>query len=171
MQKKTHTGLQISGTSTRLEQVIAHLCIAQSSEDKPTCQVCDAPLREGDQITLYLYKPAGSGRYSIGQCRCRSHDDNLPSLFTLGVEELIVDGRIGQCRDHATQQAWPILLATSIRLISASDTSTGRIPTNTNQPDTTAWNHGQQLHERAETNHLSPNHQTDQTDIKVGGRQ
>jgi hypothetical protein len=84
----------------------------------------------------------------------------------LGVEELIVEGRIGQCRDHATQQAWPILLAPSIRLISASDTTTGRVPT-----DNTAWNHGQQLHERAETNHLSPNHQTDQTDIKVGGRQ
>lgn len=169
MLEKTVAGLQNSGIETRLRQVLSHLHI--QSLDEPACQVCDEPLREGDQITLYLYKPAGSGRYNIGQCRCRSHDDNLPSLFTLGVEELIVDGQIGQCRDHATQQAWPILLAPSIRLISASDTTTGRTPINTNQRDTTAWNHGQQLQKRADTNQPSPNHQTDQTDIKVGGRQ
>ena len=164
MYENTFVGLQNSGTETRLQQVLSHLHI--QSLDEPACQVCDDPLGEGDHITLYLYKPAGSERYNIGQCRCRSHDDNLPSLFTLGVEELIVEGRIGQCRDHATQQAWPILLAPSIRLISASDTTTGRAPT-----DTTAWNHGQQLHERAEANHPKPDHQTDQTDIKIGGRQ
>ena len=119
------TGLQNSGTETRLRQVLSHLHM--QSLDEPACQVCDDLLREGDPITLYLYKPAGRARYSIGQCRCRTHDDNLPELFTLGVRELIVDGRIGQCRDHATQQAWPVLLAPSVRLISAADTSSGRV--------------------------------------------
>jgi len=119
------TGLQNSGTEPRLRQVLSHLHI--QSLDEPVCQVCDDPLREGDRITLYLYKPAGRPRYSIGQCRCRTHDDNLPELFTLGVRELIVDGRVGQVSDHATQQAWPVLLAPSIRLISAQDTTSGRV--------------------------------------------
>jgi hypothetical protein len=54
----------------------------------------------------------------------------LTSLFTLGVRELIVDGRVGQCRDHATQQTWPVLLAPSVRLISAPDTTSGRVVSN-----------------------------------------
>jgi hypothetical protein len=40
---------------------------------------------------------------------------------------LVVDERVGQCRDHATQQTWPVLLAPSTRLISAPDTTSGRV--------------------------------------------
>lgn len=127
MREKTHTGLQSSGTITQLEQALTHIRLGQSTGDGPTCQVCGEPLTEGDQIMLYLHKPAGSASYQIGQCRCRSHDDGLTTLFTLGVRELIVEGRIGQCRDHATQQTWSVLLAPSIRLISAADTTTGRV--------------------------------------------
>ena len=123
MQEKKLTGLQNSGTDTH-PQVLAHL--HRQSLGDPACQVCDESLTEGDQLTLYLYKPAGSARYTIGQNRCHSHADDLASLFTLGVRELIVEGRIGQCRDHATQQTWPVLLAPSLRLISAYDTTSGR---------------------------------------------
>lgn len=132
MEQSTRAGLQNSGTETRLRQVISHLHI--QSPDEPVCQICGEPPTEGDQIILYLYKPAGSAKYSIGQCRCRSHDDNLPSLFTLGVRELMVDGRIGQCRDHATQQMWPVLIDPSIRLISAQDTTSGRVVSDPQSP-------------------------------------
>jgi len=127
MQNNNTAGLQISGTTTRLEQALSHLRIEPTTEHNPTCQLCEEPLTEGDQLTLYLYKPAGSARYTIGQCRCRTHDDDLTPLFTLGVRELVVDGRVGQCRDHATQQTWPVLLAPSVRLLSASDTTSGRV--------------------------------------------
>ena len=127
MIRKETTELQNSGTNTQLEQALSHLSIASATEDSPTCQVCSNPLIEGDQITLYLYKPVGSSRYSVGQYRCSEHDDNLTNLFTLGVRELVVDGRVGQCRDHATQQVWPVLLAPSVRLISVPDTTSGRV--------------------------------------------
>ena len=172
MQNKNIAGLQISGTTTQLEQALSHLRIAPSTESTPTCQCCKEALTEGDQVTLYLYKPAGSQRYTIGQIRCRTHDDNLTSLFTLGVRELIVEGRIGQCRDHATQQTWPVLLAPSIRLISASDTTTGRVPTDSDTTDTPSWKHGEQLRDRAVDEQPSSHAPTtSQTEITVGGVQ
>lgn len=75
----------------------------------------------------HFFRPVGRATYTIGQCRCSTHNENLASLFTLGVKEYIVDGRIGLCRDHATQQTWPVLLAPSVRLISAPDTTSGRV--------------------------------------------
>jgi len=127
MKRKSSAGLHNSGTETQLRQVLSHLHIQSLGE--PTCQACKEPLAEGDQVTLYLYKPTGSSAYSVGQCRCRSHDDGLTTLFTLGVTELVVDGRVGQCRDHATQQTWAILISPTVRLKSGRDTTTGRVPT------------------------------------------
>ena len=125
MQDENTTGLQNSGTNMH-QQVLSHLH-GQSLGD-PTCQVCNDSIGEGEQITLYLYKPAGSSTYSIGQCRCRSHHEGLTELFTLGADELVVDGRVGQCRDHASQQTWPVLIAPTLRLRSTEDTTTGRVP-------------------------------------------
>ena len=147
MSSNNTAGLQISGTTTQLEQALSHLRIAPSTENDPTCQLCKEPITEGDKLTLYLYKPAGSSGYDVGQCRCRRHDDGLTGLFTLGVDELIVDGRVGQCRDHATQQTWPVLVSPTVQLISAGDTTTGRAPAEP-QTDTPTWCHGEHLRER-----------------------
>jgi len=154
MQNNNTAGLQISGTTTRLEQALSHLRIAPSTESIPTCQCCKEALTEGDQVTLYLYKPACSPRYTIGQARCRTHDDNLTTLFTLGVRELIVDGRIGQCQDHATQQTWPVLLAPSIRLISVPETNSGCTPsseTDNQDTETIGWQYGRRASEQVST--------------------
>ena len=137
MQEKKPAGLENSGTNTH--QQVSHL--HRLSLGDPVCQVCEASLTEGDQLTLYLYKPAGQSMYSVGQCRCHSHDDNLTSLFTLGVRELIVTGRVGLRRDHATDQTWPVLVSPTVRVISASDTTTGRVPPGP-QTDTVTWNYG-----------------------------
>jgi len=127
MQKKTHTGLQDSGTNTQLSQVLAHLRVEPSTDGDPMCQACGESIVEGDPITLYLSRPTGQSGYTVDQCRCSDHNENLTSLFTRGVRELVVDGRVGQCRDHATQQALSVLLAPSVRLISAQDTISGRV--------------------------------------------
>ena len=148
MKEKSTTGLHNSGTETQLQQVLSHLHI--QSLGKPTCQACREPLVEGDQVTLYLYKPTGSSTYSVGQCRCRNHDDDLPTLFTLGVTELVVDGRVGQCRDHATQQTWPVLISPTVRLKSGRDTTTGRVPTDrpaNDQSGHTEWQYGETISE------------------------
>ena len=130
MKKKFPTGLQDSGTSTQFSQALSHLQIESPANGDPMCQACGEAIVEGDPVTLYLPRPAGHSSYTVDQCRCSDHNEDLTSLFTLGVRELIVDGRVGQCRDHATQQAWPVLLAPSVRLISAPDTTSGRVVSN-----------------------------------------
>ena len=127
MELSNRTGLENSGTSTPFSQVLSHLQIASPANGDPMCQACGEAIREGDPVTLYLSRPAGYFSYTVDQCRCSDHNEDLTSLFTLGVRELIVDGRVGQCRDHATQQAWPVLLAPSVRLISSPDTTSGRV--------------------------------------------
>ena len=135
MKKKILTGLQDSGTNTRLSQVLSHLQIASSAEDDPMCQACGEPLLHADPVTLYLSRPAGRSGYTVGQCRCNDHNDDLTSLFTLGTRELVVDGRIGECHDRASQQTWPVLLAPSLRVVSAADTKTGRVVTDRARTD------------------------------------
>ena len=127
MKKKFPTGLEDSGTSTQFSQVLSHLQIESPANGDPMCQACSETIVEGDPVTLYFSRPAGHSSYTIDQCRCSDHNEDLTSLFTLGVSEIVVDGRVGQCRDHATQQAWPVLLAPSVRLISAPDTTSGRV--------------------------------------------
>ena len=134
MKEKILTGLQDSGTSTRLSQVLSHLQITSPANGDLMCQACGEAIVEGDPVTLYLSRPAGQSRYTVDQCCCGDHNEDLTSPFNLGVRELVVDGRIGQCRDHATQQAWPVLLAPSVRLISAQDTTSGRIVSSHKQP-------------------------------------
>ena len=178
MKEKNTAGLQNSGTVTH-QQVPTHL--HRLSLDDPVCQVCNESLIEGDQLMLYLYKPAGRSRYNIGQCRCRRHDDGLTSLFTRGVRELIVEGRVGQCRDHATQQTWPVLISPTVGLISASDTTSGRIPIAT-QTDTPTWGYGECLQARVadvqppasyeSTNRASSSYEsTNQLKARTEGRQ
>ena len=127
MIRKETTELENSGTNTHLNQVLSHLRVEPPDDGDPMCQACGEAIVEGDPVTLYLSRPAGHPSYTVDQCRCSDHNEDLTSLFTLGLSELVVDGRVGQCRDHATQQAWPILLAPSVRLISAADTSSGRV--------------------------------------------
>jgi len=158
MNENATTGLQNSGKNTQLRQVLSHLQIASPADGDPTCQACGETIREGDSVTLYLFRLAGRSGYTVGQCRCLNHNDELTDLFTLGTRELIVDGRIGLCRDHATQQTWPVLLAPSVRLVSAADTTTGRIVTSQTARATADWEHGTLIQER--TNDHTGGHQT-----------
>lgn len=123
----SHYTVGLQSTDTDLQQVLSHLQIESPANGDPMCQACGEAIVEGDPVTLYLFRPAGQSGYTFDQCRCSDHNKDLTSLFTLGVRELVVDGGVGQCRDHATQQTWPVLLAPSIRLISAQDTTSGRV--------------------------------------------
>jgi hypothetical protein len=53
-------------------------------------------------------------------------------VFTLGVRELLVEGRVGRCIDTATQSSWPVLLAPDVLAVSHADT-TGLHPTDHTQ--------------------------------------
>lgn len=129
------------GIEPRIKRSVSHLHLSPLYEAELNCQMCGTELSDSDQITLYLYRSAGGCTYTIGQCRCRNHNEDLKTLFTLGLRELIVDGRIGQFRDPTTEETWPVLLTPSIRLISAGDTKSGRRLTDHSQRPPHAGDH------------------------------
>ena len=91
------------------------------------CQVYGDTIADRESVTLYLSRLAGRAGYTVDQCRCSEHNENLTALFTLGGRELGIEGWIGQYRPYDTQQNCPALLTPSIRLISSLDTKSSRV--------------------------------------------
>jgi len=108
-----------------LVEAVATLHQTTLADDQLSCQVCNESINEGDEVICHLQSPAEQNRYEITQTRCTDHD-NLSELLTLGVDELVIDGRIGCCSDQATQQSWPVLLVPRLRLVSSASTTTAR---------------------------------------------
>ena len=114
-----------SDTDQELVEAVATLHQTTLADDQLSCQVCNESINEGDEVICHLQSPVEQNRYEITQTRCTDHDD-LTEQLTLGVDELVIDGRIGRCSDQATQQSWPILLVPKVRLVSAASTTTAR---------------------------------------------
>ena len=108
-----------------LVEAVATLHQTTLADDQLSCQVCNESINEGDEVICHLQSPAEKNRYEITQTRCTDHDD-LTELLTLGVDELVIDGRIGCCSDQATQQSWPVLLVPRLRVVSSASTTTAR---------------------------------------------
>jgi hypothetical protein len=106
-----------------LVEAVATLHQTTLADDQLSCQVCNESINEGDEVICHLQSPAEQNRYEIKQTRCTDHDD-LTELLTLGVDELVIDGRVGRCSDQATQQSWPVLLVPQLRVVSAAATTT-----------------------------------------------
>jgi len=65
------------------------------------CQLCGSPFAAGDAVSVYAYRPAGESCFEVGHVICGGDAHTLPSYFTLGVRELILEGRVGVVVDVA----------------------------------------------------------------------
>jgi hypothetical protein len=88
-----------------------------------TCQVCGQKILEGSPIAVYAFRPAGASHWQVGHSKCDADRPHRTENFTLGVRELIVDGRVGCVLDQAMQSHWPVLLAPRMRAISPESTT------------------------------------------------
>lgn len=118
--------IQNFGTTAQIEQALSNLQLTTDAEDDLLCMVCGSTIAVNDEITLYLYRPVETDGYAIGQYRCNNDNEDLVNLFTLGVDELIINGRVGRCSDLAAQQSWLVLLSPQLRLVSSASTTTAR---------------------------------------------
>jgi len=114
------------GSDRSLIEDIYQIDKVSLGEGAATCQVCGSPLHEGDAIVVYVFRPAGSVRYQIGHIVCGDGRHTQIEVFTLGVRELLVEGRVGWCSDGATQSSWPVLLALELLGVSAAATKSLR---------------------------------------------
>ena len=111
---------------TRLVTTVSELDHVSLAETSTECQHCGRSLTEGDDIVVYVSQPADERTYKIGDCVCARPDHRQREVFTLGVRELLVGGRIGTAADAATQSTWPILVDPVPVGVSAAATTTVR---------------------------------------------
>ena len=88
------------------------------------CQVCGEKLREGDGLVAFAFRPADQPAFQFGHTKCTDCRHEPTEYFTLGVRELVVDGRVGRCSDQATQSSRLVLLAPQPRAVSPVETTT-----------------------------------------------
>jgi hypothetical protein len=95
-------------------------------EGAAMCQVCGCELREGDELTAYAFRAAGNLIFELGYVMCGADVHEHPSVFTRGVHELVVTGRIGLCTDVSTQSSWLVLVEPSPVVVSVASSSSAR---------------------------------------------
>ena len=137
---KTTSPTEQESIVEELREQAKKLNLLTLAESAPTCSVCERHITEGQGIILHLTQSADRRKYNIAQLRCEEHDPEINELFEIGTRELIVEGRVGQCRDQATQTSWPVLIAPIIRTLSHENLDCGkridlnRQPTDTEDP-------------------------------------
>jgi len=110
----------------RIIEEISQLLGTALGEGAAACEACGEKLREGTPIVVFAFRPADRPAFEIGHVKCTDCRHEPTEYFTLGVRELVLEGRIGMCSDQATQSSWPVLLAPRPRAVSPADTTTVR---------------------------------------------
>ncbi|TKX87936.1 hypothetical protein EXE43_00600 [Halorubrum sp. SS5] len=95
-------------------------------EGAAMCQVCGCELREGDDLTAYAFRAAGNPVFEVGFVMCGADEHEHPSVFTRGVHELVVTGRVGLCTDVSTQSSWLVLIEPTPVVVSVASSSSAR---------------------------------------------
>jgi hypothetical protein len=92
-------------------------------EGAAACEACGEKLREGAPLVAFAFRPADQPTFQFGHVKCTECRHEPTEYFTLGVHELVLDGRVGTCADPATQSSWSVLLAPQPRAESPADTT------------------------------------------------
>ncbi|ELZ39726.1 hypothetical protein C463_16626 [Halorubrum californiense DSM 19288] len=78
-------------------------------------------------MTAYAFRAAGNPIFEIGYVMCGADEHEHPSVFTRGVHELVITGRIDLCTDVSTQSSRLVLLELSPVVTSGASSSAARV--------------------------------------------
>ena len=104
-------------------EVINQLKSTALGEGAAVCEVCGEELWEGDPLVVFAFRPVDHPMFEIGHVKCTECRHEPTEYFTLGVREVVLDGRVGTCSDQVSQSSWPVLLAPRLRAVSSADTT------------------------------------------------
>lgn len=112
----------------QLIEAINHVEFHALGEGAAMCQMCGSDLGEGDDLTAYAFRAAGNPIFEVGYMMCGAdeHEHEHPSVFTRGVHELVVTGRIGLCTNVSMQSSWLVLIEPSPVVVSVASSSSAR---------------------------------------------
>lgn len=106
----------------RITEDISQILGIALGEGAVVCQACGSELREGAPIVVYAFCPIEEPTFEVGYTKCADGRYTPSECFTLGVRELLVEGRVGTCSDQAIQSTWPVLVAPEPVAVSAAST-------------------------------------------------
>lgn len=106
-----------------IEGISQLICFALG-ERAAVCEGCGEELRKGASLVAFVFRPAEQSAFQIGDVKCIECRHEPTEYFTLGVRELVLEGRVGTRSDPATQSSWPVLLAPQPCAVSPGDTTT-----------------------------------------------
>jgi hypothetical protein len=115
--------LRVSTGPRNLIEDISQLKQIALGEGAAVCEACGAELREGAPLIAFAFRPAERSGFTVGHVKCVECRLEPTEYFTLGVRELVLEGRVGTCSDPATQSSWHVLLAPRPRAVSAADST------------------------------------------------
>ena len=110
----------------QLIEDISQIVCKALGEGAVVCQACGSELREGAPVVVYAFRPIDKLTFQIGYTKCADGRYVPSECFTLGVRELLVEGRVGTCSDQAIQSTWPVLVAPEPVAVSAASTKSVR---------------------------------------------
>jgi hypothetical protein len=106
----------------RITEDISQILGIALGEGAVVCQACGSELPEGAPVVVYAFCPIEEPTFEVGYTKCADGRYTPSECFTLGVRELLVEGRVGTCSDQATQSSWPVLVAPEPVAVSAAST-------------------------------------------------
>ena len=78
------------------------------------CQVSEQGLRDGAAVVAYAARSCPHAPWLVHQLRSPRHPPSLSSLSTLGVCEVVVEGRVGRVVDQGLQRDWVTVVAPEV---------------------------------------------------------
>ena len=99
------------------------------------CWACGEEFGEGESVVVYVFRRSEAVRYEVGRPVCGGDRDAVRQEFTLGLRELLLEGRVGVCSDPARQVSWLVLVAPRVVGVSAAATTAMSKPPESEESD------------------------------------
>ena len=71
-------------------------------------------MRDGAAVVAYATQSCPHAPFVVRQLRCTRHPPSLSSLSTLGVCEVVAEGRVGRVVDTGLQRDWVTVVAPEV---------------------------------------------------------
>lgn len=119
MKKSTPTGKETA--DDELIRDINQLKRIGFGPETAKCQVCSAEIPEGRPVTMSVFRPVSEPSFEVNSVFCEQHEDKFSQMWSRGIRELIVRGRVGRVLDAGKKASWKVLLDPEIALVSPSE--------------------------------------------------
>jgi hypothetical protein len=110
---------------------IKHKYSYAPGEGAGSCHVCGQDVAEGMEVGVVAFRRAASPAFEVQYVLCSEHLDEHATAFTLGVREVVVQGRFGWCSFGERGLCSVVVSPSIVGVSEASTTSMREVPDDT----------------------------------------